>query len=197
MPKQHLLIITALLLQLPVCAQQPTEIAHVVAAIERDKFHGWPANNGAWQWGDELLVGFTQGDYSVRDSHNIDGIQQSMFTRSTDGGQTWRMFDPENFLDDDNIKWLPQGKTKLSTPIDLTHPGFAMRLFATGYHGNDDPAGGFYYSYDRGKSWIGPYFLGDINNHKELQGKNPLASYGLPCDERSRMFYLHFRQRQK
>ncbi len=46
-----------------------------------------------------------------------------------------------------------------------------MRVFASGYHGNDDPMGGFYYSYDRGEHWIGPYFLGDVNNHPQLKGK--------------------------
>ncbi|MEO2047638.1 MAG: sialidase family protein [Pirellulales bacterium] len=179
MSKHLLLTLSALLLQLPTYAQQPAEITHIVAAIEKDKFHGWPANNGAWQWDDELLVGFTQGEYDVRDSHNIQGIQQSMFTRSTDGGLTWQMFDPDNFLDDDNIKWLPNGKKKLTKSIDFTHSGFAMRIFATSYHGNDDPAGGFYYSYDRGKAWNGPYFLGDINNHEKLKGKilSPRTDY--------------------
>ena len=54
-------------------AQQPADIQHVVAAIEEGRFHGWPANNGAWQWGDEFLVGFTQGDFDVTDGHNIKG----------------------------------------------------------------------------------------------------------------------------
>ena len=170
MQKLHLLAISigSLLLQNPTVAQQPQSIKYVVAAIEKDKFHGWPANNGAWQWGDEFVVGFTQGDYGDRDGHNILGIQQSKFTRSTDGGKTWEMFDPDNFLDDKNIKWLPAGKKLLEKPIDFRSRGFALRIFATGYHGNDDPAGGFYYSYDRGATWNGPYFLGDINNTAEL-----------------------------
>lgn len=151
--------------------QQPTDIEHFVAAIEQDRFHGWPANNGAWHWGDEILVGFTQGDFTTRDGHNIAGIQESEFARSRDGGETWEMFDPENFLDDENIQWLPKGKKKLEAPIDFSHEGFAMRVFATGYHGNDDPEGGFYYSYDRGATWNGPYFLGGINSHPELNGK--------------------------
>lgn len=152
-------------------AQQPTDIQHYVAAIERDKFHGWPANNGVWQWGDEILVGFTQGEFDARDGHNITGIQESKFARSLDGGETWEMFDPENFLDDENEKWLPKGKKHLDDPIDFAHRGFAMRVFATGYHGNDDPEGGFYYSYDRGATWNGPYYLGTIHHHPELEGK--------------------------
>jgi hypothetical protein len=152
-------------------AQPSTKIKHVIVAIEKDRFHGWPANNGAWHWGDEILVGFTQGDFKVKEGHTITGIQESKFARSLDGGETWKMFDPENFLDDDNIKWLPWGKKYLDSAINFRDPGFAMRIFATGYHGNDDPEGGFYYSYDRGNNWNGPYYLGNINEQPELAGK--------------------------
>ena len=40
---------------------ESVSIEHSIAAIEEGRFHGWPANNGVWQWGDEILVGFTQG----------------------------------------------------------------------------------------------------------------------------------------
>ena len=152
-------------------AQQEGDVTHYIAAIEQDKFHGWPANNGAWQWGNEILVGFTQGDIKAQDGHNISGIEASKFARSLDGGATWQMFDPENFLDGPDKRWLPKGKTKLATPLDFAHDCFAMRVFATGYHGNDDPEAGFYYSYDRGATWKGPHFLGDISNHEQFRGK--------------------------
>ncbi len=155
----------------PAPAREVVDAQHYIAAIEQDRFHGWPANNGAWQWGNEILVGYTQGDFDNSEGHNIKGIQESKFARSLDGGETWRMFDPENFLDDDNIKWLPSGQTMLDTPMDFAHEGFAMRVFATGYHGNDDPDGGFYYSRDRGATWKGPYFLSTLNEHPELKGK--------------------------
>ncbi|GMV93057.1 MAG: hypothetical protein AMXMBFR82_28350 [Candidatus Hydrogenedentota bacterium] len=166
----HITLPIALAVGFAAQAQQPADIQHTIAAIEKDRFHGWPANNGAWHWGDEILVGYTQGDFTTRDGHNITGIQESEFARSLDGGETWEMFDPENFLDDENIQWLPKGKRKLEAPIDFTDDGFALRVFATGYHGNDDPEGGFYYSYDRGATWNGPYFLGEINQHPELAG---------------------------
>ena len=85
-------------------AQERVDAQHSVAAIEKDRFHGWPANNGAWQWGDEFLVGFTQGELAERQGHNIAGIQRSKFARSLDGGVTWQMFDPENFLDGNDEK---------------------------------------------------------------------------------------------
>ncbi|HRI88020.1 MAG TPA: sialidase family protein [Candidatus Hydrogenedentes bacterium] len=166
-----MVVVTAFAAAFAALAQQPIDAQHSIVAIEKDRFHGWPANNGAWQWGDEFLVGFTQGDLSPQDGHNIDGIEQSKFARSLDGGVTWQVFDPENFLDGPDIKWLPKGKTKLETPMDFTNPGFAMRVFASGYHGNDDPEGGYYYSYDRGATWKGPHFLGAIHKHEALKGK--------------------------
>jgi len=142
-----------------------------MVAIEKDRFHGWPANNGVWQWGDEILVGFTQGDYFLRNGHNIGGRQDSLLARSLDGGQTWNMFDPEGFLDDDHPeKYQGQGKTALKQPIDFTHPDFAMRIFASGYHGNDDPEGGLFYSYDRGKTWKGPFALTGLLDSPDLKG---------------------------
>ncbi len=169
---------------------QHHEVYHVISAIEEDRFHGWPANNGAWQWGDEFLVGFTQGDFDNTDGHNISGIQESKLTRSVDGGFTWQMFDPENFLDDQNIQWRPDRKKRLHHRINFADTGFAMRIFATGYHGNDDPEGGFYYSYDRGLTWRGPYRFGDLNSHPELKGKilTPRTDYIVSDSNNSLVF---------
>jgi hypothetical protein len=161
---------------------QPVEgIRHHIAAIQKDRFLGWPANNGLWQWGDEILVGFTMGEYGVSGGHNITGIEESLFSRSLDGGVTWKFFDPDDFLDDENIKWLPKGKRHLEAPLNFRHKGFTMRIFATGYHGNDDPEGGFYYSYDRGATWEGPYFLGNIfeflKQNEEITALTPRTDY--------------------
>ncbi len=154
---------------------QPSDIKHVIAAKQENKYFGWPANNGIWQWGDEILVGFTGGEYRSQPGHSISGIQQSLFSRSRDGGETWEIYKPDNFMDDENERWAPSEKEYLEKPIDFKHNGFAMRVFATGYHGNNDPQGGFYYSYDRGATWQGPYYLGNINDHYELRGHSITA----------------------
>ncbi|MEZ6147326.1 MAG: sialidase family protein [Planctomycetaceae bacterium] len=152
------------------CGDESLAIQHTIAAIEEGRFHGWPANNGVWQWGDEILVGFTQGDFVVKRGHNIAGREDSLLARSRDGGETWTMFDPAGFLDNEHQKYRGEGKTALTQPLDFTHPGFALRIFAEGYHGNEDPEGGFFYSLDRGETWLGPHPLAGLTDHPELRG---------------------------
>ncbi len=147
-----------------------SSVEHVVVAIQPGKFLGWPANNGVWQWDDEILVGFTQGDFVIRESHNIAGRENSLLARSLDGGQTWKMFDPAGYLDDGNQKFQGKNKTSLKRPIDFTHPGIAIRVFGNGYHGNADPEGGFFYSYDRGQHWQGPFSFTNLTKKPEMRG---------------------------
>jgi len=33
------------------------EARHLKVFYEKSRFAGWPANNGIWQWGNEILVG--------------------------------------------------------------------------------------------------------------------------------------------
>ena len=120
---------------------------HVLVFGESDKFAAWPANNGVWSWdGKEILVGFSYGGYKVKKSHDIEKPQFNVLGRSTDGGLTWKIEDPENFSGDDvEAKPSPGG-------INFSHPDFAMRV------GGEE----FFISYDRGKSWQGPYLFGDF-----------------------------------
>ena len=132
--------------------QYPYRPVHVTVFHEPGKFAGWPANNGVWMWdGQEVLVGLTVGPYEVKPGHNLGEPYTSLLARSKDAGKTWESFDPENYIGDG------REPTELSDPMDLAHPDFAMRVTGIGYHGNDLPEGGFYYSQDRGATWSGPY----------------------------------------
>jgi hypothetical protein len=111
-----------------------------------DRFAAWPANNGVWSWGDEILVGFTHGRYKVKESHDIEKPQFNVLGRSKDGGVTWEIEDPENYSGDDvEPEPSPGG-------INFAHRDFTMRV------GGES----FFISYDRGKNWRGPYLFGDF-----------------------------------
>lgn len=152
-------LILLLLIVITAHGQQPADIIHSIVAVEKGRFHGWPANNGIWIWGNEILVGFTQTDYEETESHNIknDSPLLSKLSRSIDGGRTWKVYDPDNYVGD-NLQ-----KTKLKEPINFLKDGFALRVSGDTYHGNKDPEGQFFYSYDKGNSWNGPFYLGDVS----------------------------------
>jgi hypothetical protein len=151
--------------------QKVENAEHVVVYYEEGKFLGWPANNGAWSAdGVNMLVGFTHGDYKlIKDNHNIGGNQVSWLARSTDMGKTWQGYDPVNYVGDFGKE--PELKT-LENPIDFSHPQFAMRVVGTSYHGSFDARGHFFFSYDAGKSWNGPYRFGDNNIREWPELKN-------------------------
>lgn len=141
-------------------------IKYVTVASEKDRFYGWPANNGLWQWdnGKEIMVGFTNGPFKEHDGHNIGKPQLTNLARSTNGGKTWKKEDPENFVGDGGDKKPSLGN------IHFGHPDFAMRVAAKGYHGTNDDKGRFFISYNRGKDWLGPYQFNKLNDDKNLEG---------------------------
>ena len=143
---------------------------HVKVYCETGRFGGWPANHGIWSWGNEILVGFSRGYYKDLgpERHNIDREkpEEHLLARSLDGGETWAIEDPasKGFL-------IPQGEALHGTEspgvpipqltdcpggIDFTHPDFAMTLRMSSV---DAGVSRFYYSYDRGKMWQGPFRL--------------------------------------
>jgi hypothetical protein len=60
---------------------------------ESGRYGGWPANQGIWAWGDEILVGFSAGCHKLFDPerHPIDRErpEEHLLARSLDGGRTW------------------------------------------------------------------------------------------------------------
>jgi len=140
----------------PFAGRPAGDFKHVIVCHEKGRFCGWPANNGVWIWGNEILVGFVQADYAFRDcGHSISGNAVSLLARSLDGGETWNIEDPENFVGDGLEATHPPGT------INFAHPDFAMRI------GEDM----FFISYDRGRRWLGPYKLGDFGLETKLTSR--------------------------
>src|SRR5262245_59338156 len=82
-------------------ADRPQVVKTVVVYKEPGRFGGWPANNGIWVWGNEIVAGFMQGYFkNTERGHAIDGEKPNVlrFARSVDGGLTWKIETP-SFLD--------------------------------------------------------------------------------------------------
>lgn len=143
---------------------------HVTVFHVKGRFGGWPANHGIWNWGNEILVGFSAGMYKNLgpDRHAIDRDkpEEHLLARSLDGGETWTIEDPAR-----KGVLIPTGKMLHGvTPtglkekpwrdceggIDFTHPDFAMTVRMTS---TTDGPSRFYTSTNRGHDWEGPFRL--------------------------------------
>ena len=143
-----------------------SDVENVIVRYRQDEFSAWPANNGIWSWksGNEILVGFTFGKYNISTAgHRISEPKNSL-ARSRDGGKTWETFTPENFADE-NLEAMP-----LREKINFRARGFVMRVSGMGYHGNNIKEPNFYYSYDKGSTWRGPFLFNGIDNMEQLRG---------------------------
>lgn len=153
-PTRRRLLIALGLTSFPSRLASSTTARNVVVHHQPGRFCGWPANNGVWIWGDEILVGFVYGHFKADEkSHSIDRDkpQASVLARSLDGGETWALEDPGHFV-------LDGGKPAPSPGnIQYGHPDFAMRVGNHTLIGNKDEEGLFFISYDRGKRWQGPF----------------------------------------
>ncbi len=150
--------------------QEKPEPQHVEVFYEEGRFGGWPANNGIWSWGNEILVGFSRGYHKDLgpDRHNIDQEkpEELLFARSQDGGETWTIEDPSadgvyvargtglhGIEPDYPNKKEPE---KLTHAINFEHPDIALNFRFLDH--NSGPSI-FHYSYDRGHTWKGPFTL--------------------------------------
>ncbi len=140
---------------------------HTVVAYDHSGWNAVPANNGGngptWQWGNEILIGYTKGPFATPTSlHQTtdEGPFSSWLARSTDGGETWGTWEPHPYVGDDVPPEPPPGD------VDPSAPGFVMRVQGNGYHGNAGTC--WFCSEDKGNSWRGPYTFGHLLEHPEL-----------------------------
>jgi BNR repeat-like domain len=172
--RYHPQILASLMLTLtvgvPLAAEpmEPKVERHVLVFGAEGLFAGWPANHGIWMWGNEILVGFSQGTHRDlgQETHNIDREKPEyhVLARSLDGGETWSMEYPNERNMLVNAGGMRHGTTDprhteaaprpISEPIDFTHPDLAMTLR---FGGVDGGSSRLYFSYDRGHDWQGPF----------------------------------------
>jgi hypothetical protein len=145
-----------------------TSAEHVVVYHEPGRFGGWPANHGIWIWENEILVGFSRGYYKdlgpTRHAIDREKPEEHVLARSLDGGATWTIEEParQGVLLPSSKRMhgvFPPGlkpREWIDCPgdINFTHPDFAMTLRMEDNHVGPSC---FYCSYDRGRSWKGPF----------------------------------------
>ncbi len=150
-------------------SEPPSVVRHVIVYAEPGRFAGWPANHGIWSWGDEILVGFSRGTYKDRGRfHHIDHDRPEEFllARSRDGGASWKTEQPQPpgaLIGTLGMRHgrMPPGAAEeqpaaLDRRIDFAHSDFAMTVRM---ENSNNGISRYYYSYDRGKTWKGPYAL--------------------------------------
>jgi hypothetical protein len=121
----------------------------VIVYYEPGRATGWPANQGFFAWGDEILMTFDKGYHLDRGlNHSIDPTRpgENRQLRSRDGGLSWteEPFEP--------IAPADANAHRLPPDLDFQNPGFAIRTYGAN----------FVYTLDRGQSWRGPFKWPDM-----------------------------------
>lgn len=121
---------------------------HAIVYADPSMYAAWPANHGAWQWGDEFLVGFLRGTYARNSMHNIAEPFELCQARSLDGGETWASEAVDIPVDAIGV---------VTTKFNIDNS--IIRVRGSYDHGGDfiDPMGCFWASEDKGWSWHGPH----------------------------------------
>lgn len=143
--------------------EESNAIRHVDVYRVDGRFAGWPANNGAWNWGDEILVGFVEAEhYETEGFHTYNQkTARNKYARSLDGGVTWEIEDAyeagqtgwayDNDLPDEEAE---DPRDLREAVEDFTNPDFIITWMRDNYHNGPSI---FYYSNDRGHEWHGPF----------------------------------------
>lgn len=145
------------------------DVEHVKVYYEPGMYGGWPANNGIWIWGNEILVGFTKDFYKDLgpEFHDIDRekAELHLLARSLDGGETWNIEDSGktgNMVKHGIFQGIPRTDVPHQFPVEcrekinFKHPDFALTVTTNCHHRGESR---YWYSYDRGHTWEGPCAL--------------------------------------
>ncbi|ODS82779.1 MAG: hypothetical protein ABS46_08030, partial [Cytophagaceae bacterium SCN 52-12] len=150
------------------------------------EFAAWPANHGIWIWENEILVGFVRAKHKEGAGHTYNrDTARDYYGRSLNGGDTWTL---ENAYEhgqtaeryNNRLGDKATEPTSLQTAIDFSNPDLALTFQRVT---NDRGPSHFYYSYDRGKQWNGPYRFpqygpGTTNRTSYIvNGKHDLLSF--------------------
>jgi hypothetical protein len=151
---------------------------HVIVYRREDRYAGWPANYGLWAWGDELALGFVvgqplpEGGFHARDPRRP---FETVLARSLDRGRTWAteplaaptpggraLSADEHMLPELSLgaaldQGLPPLPAPPQAPLDFGAPEMALLCARTGLGAGT--RSWFYASYDRCRTWQGPYSL--------------------------------------
>lgn len=149
------------LLLVSVASAEIAQVDNYVVFSDPQLFAGWPANEGFWQWGDEMLVAFNVTEYEEQSGHNTapGAYQWINFARSLDGGETWAVeahpevstpgiFNGPNYVKSGSYPAIP---APVASPggFDFTADGFALKA----------RNGVFQVSNNKGQTWSNPYTL--------------------------------------
>lgn len=171
------LLVFTISLGLNSCITSKDGKEHVKVYHETGMFGGWPANHGIWIWDNEILVGFSKGFYKdLGNRHNIDRekTELHLLARSLDGGRSWNIEDPGandgDLVVPNNGSYhgtirtdvQPPELKELESAINFEHPDFALTARLENVDGGQSR---YWYSYNRGKDWTGPYAIPNFNTN--------------------------------
>ncbi|MHC4682990.1 MAG: SUMF1/EgtB/PvdO family nonheme iron enzyme [Planctomycetota bacterium] len=159
---------------------------HLVVYDEPGRYAGWPANGGFWI---RMAVSFECGWFKDKpdweDGHARDNrSNEDIVTHSSDGGLTWIHKTYPALSGDD-------GMVPLTEEMDFSRDGFGFK----------SQGSRFYYTYDYGLSWAGPFKLNiqgrpfdddDIESHTCYLVTGPKEGYfffGIEPDGAQDKFY--------
>ncbi|MEX2344286.1 MAG: sialidase family protein [Balneolaceae bacterium] len=149
--------------------EDTSAIQHLKVYHQEGRFAGWPANNGIWNWGDEILVGFVEAEHQETEGFHTYNREtaRNKYARSLDGGVTWAIEDAYDLgqtgraFDNNLPEELAEEPTILEQPVDdFTDHDFIITFMRDNYHNGPSI---FYYSNDRGHQWNGPYHFPDLD----------------------------------